>query len=237
VRGADRRGLPTYLCIQRSGFADQFGRPTYWAKSLANAWFDGASDGNSMSGNGCRDMRVTFNIRVAPLIYMRSIFFGEKDLCSPFEMRSVGAEKSSVLGAKVAIEENPMTSVEGTSISRPSASGPPPSTLNTSPRVEFAGKVLRALFLICLIIVTIRVALPQSEKLWTIYDEPGDLVRFGLGLGVCIWIAVHLFKWPTGGQAYQTWFYFGLAGVPFGILCAVFVWWNHVHTWWHQLVG
>ena len=130
-----------------------------------------------------------------------------------------------------------MTSVEGTSISRPSASGPPPSTLNTSPRVEFAGKVLRALFLICLIIVTIRVALPQSEKLWTIYDEPGDLVRFGLGLGVCIWIAVHLFKWPTGGQAYQTWFYFGLAGVPFGILCAVFVWWNHVHTWWHQLVG
>jgi hypothetical protein len=182
-------------------------------------------------------MRVTFNIRAAPLIYMRSIFFGEKDLYFLLKRRSVGAEKSSVLGAKIIIEKNPMTSVEGTSIPRPSASGPPASTLKTSPRAEFAGKVLRALFLICLIIVTIRVALPQSEKLWTIYDEPGDLVRFGLGLGVCIWIAVHLFKWPTGSEAYQTWFYFGLAGVPFGILCAVFVWWNHVHTWWHQLVG
>src|SRR5262249_7914672 len=136
-----------------------------------------------------RDMRVTLSIRVTPSIYMRPIFFGGKDLYSQLKRRSVGAEKLSVLGARIIIEENPLTSVEGPSISRPSASGPPPSTLKTSPRAEFAGKVLRALFLICLIIVTIRVALPQNEKLWTIYDEPGDLVRFGLGLGVCIWIA------------------------------------------------
>ena len=97
--------------------------------------------------------------------------------------------------------------------------------------------MLRAIFLICLIIVTLRVALPQSETIWTIYDEPGDVVRFSLGIGVCIWIAVHLFKWPTESQAYQTWFNFGLAGVPFGVLCAVFLWWNHLHTWWHLLHG
>jgi hypothetical protein len=128
-----------------------------------------------------------------------------------------------------------MTSIEGASITHPSASGPP--ALKTPSRIEFAGKVLRALFLICLIVVTIRVALPQNETVWTIYDEPGDLVRFGLGLGVCVWIAVHLFKWQPGSQAYQTWFHFGLAGVPFGLLCAAFLWWSHLHTWWHHLVG
>jgi hypothetical protein len=130
-----------------------------------------------------------------------------------------------------------MTSTEGAPITQPSGQRQPPDAAKTSLRIEFAGKVLRALFLIFLIIVTVRVALPQNEMLWTIYDEPGDLVRFGLGLGVCIWIAVHLFRWPAGDQANQTWFYFGLAGVPFGVLCAVFLWWNHLHTWWHHLVG
>jgi hypothetical protein len=170
-------------------------------------------------------------------LYALYIFRRERLIFPLLQEALSGRRKNAVLGAKITIEENPMTSVEGASISHPSASGPPPSALKTAPRVEFAGKVLRALFLICLIIVTIRVALPQNEKLWTIYDEPGDLVRFGLGLGVCIWIAVHLFKWPAGSQAYQTWFQFGLAGVPFGIVCAVFVWWNHLHIWWHQLFG
>ena len=120
--------------------------------------------------------------------------------------------------------------VEGASITHP-------STSEISLLAQFVGKLLRAIFLICLIIVTLRVALPQSETIWTIYDEPGDVVRFSLGIGVCIWIAVHLFKWPTESQAYQTWFNFGLAGVPFGVLCAVFLWWNHLHTWWHLLHG
>jgi hypothetical protein len=147
------------------------------------------------------------------------------------------ATRGALLGAKkrsgerkITIEENPMTSipVEGASITQPSTS---------SISAQFAGKVLRAIFLICLIIVTLRVALPQSETIWTIYDEPGDVVRFGLGLGVCVWIGVHLFKLPQGSQAFQTWLHFGLAGVPFGILCSVFLWWNHLHTWWHLLHG
>ena len=120
--------------------------------------------------------------------------------------------------------------VEGASITHP-------STSEISLRAQFVGKLLRAAFLILLIVVTLRVALPQSETIWTIYDDPGDLVRFGLGIGVCVWIGVHLFKWPTESQAYQTWLHFGLAGVPFGILCSVFLWSNHLHTWWHLLHG
>jgi hypothetical protein len=121
--------------------------------------------------------------------------------------------------------------VEGASITQQ------PNPSRVSPTAEFVGKVLRTIFLIGLIVVTLRVALPQSETIWTIYDEPGDLVRFGLGLGVCVWIAVHLFKLPKESEAFQTWFYFGLAGVPFILACAVFLWWHHLHTWWHLLHG
>jgi hypothetical protein len=121
--------------------------------------------------------------------------------------------------------------VEGASITQQ------PNPSRVSPPAEFVGKVLRTIFLIGLIVVTLRVALPQSETIWTVYDEPGDVVRLGLGLGVCIWIAVHLFKLPKEGEAFQTWFYFGLAGVPFILACAVFLWWHHLHTWWHLLHG
>jgi hypothetical protein len=141
----------------------------------------------------------------------------------------LGAE-IALSGAIIRIEENPMTSVEGGSAAQPNRS-------STAGRAQFFGKVFRAVFLIGLIIVTVGVALPQNETIWTMYDERGDLVRFCLGLGVCVWLAVHLFKLPKEGQAFQTWFNFGLAGVPFIIACAMFVWWNHLHTWWHLLRG
>ncbi|MGO9398470.1 MAG: hypothetical protein ACLP19_11600 [Xanthobacteraceae bacterium] len=118
--------------------------------------------------------------------------------------------------------------VEGASIAQP-------DTSRSSHRVYFAGMVLRAIFLICIIVVTARVALPQSESVWTVYDTPGDVVRLALGIGVCVWIGVHLFKLPKDTQAHQTWLYFGLAGVPFAAICAAAVWWNHLHTWWNYL--
>lgn len=125
-----------------------------------------------------------------------------------------------------------MTSIGGASITRKDAPSPDRST-----RTQFLGKLFRAIFLIGLIAVTLRVSLPQSETLWTIYDEPGDVVRFGLGLGVCLWLAVHLFKVPKESNAFQTWFYFGLAGVPFVIICAAFLWWHHLHIWWSYVHG
>src|ERR1700734_3901109 len=123
-----------------------------------------------------------------------------------------------------------MTSIEGASITRQDMPSP-----KSPADTRFIGKVFRTIFLIGLIAVTLRVALPQSETIWTIYDEPGDVVRFGLGLGVCVWIAVHLFKVPKEAEAFQTWFYFGLAGGPLVPLCAVFLWWHHLHTWWAYL--
>jgi hypothetical protein len=169
----------------------------------------------------------------AALLYALYIFRRER---LTLLLSALRAQATLGTGARIRIEENPMTSMEGASITRPGTSSPQ-NLSRMSARAQFLGKVFRTFFLIGLIVVTLRVALPQSETLWTIYDEPGDVVRFGLGVGVCVWLAVHLFKLPKESQAFQTWFHFGLAGVPFVIICAVFLWWNHLHMWWHALYG
>jgi len=72
--------------------------------------------------------------------------------------------------------------------------------------------------------LTVRVSLPQSETIWTAYETPADLIRFMLGLALCLWLGVQLFHGPTDAQGYRTWLYLGLAAVPFAIICLVAVW-------------
>lgn len=90
--------------------------------------------------------------------------------------------------------------------------------------LRVVGSVLRIAFIASLLAITVRVALPQSETIWTAYDTPGDLVRLALGFAVCLWIAVQLFRAPTDRDAYQTWVYFGLAAVPFALIFLVAIW-------------
>lgn len=98
----------------------------------------------------------------------------------------------------------------------------PQSDIPLSLRV--IGSVLRIVFIVSLLAITIRVALPQSETIWTVYDTPGDVVRLILGLAVCLWIAVQLFWAPKDREAYQTWVYFGLAAVPFALIFLAAIW-------------
>jgi hypothetical protein len=90
--------------------------------------------------------------------------------------------------------------------------------------VWFAGVAVRTLFLIVLTILTARVASPQIERLSSIYETPGDLVRVLMGAGVCAWFIVNLFILPKDAGAYRTWMYLGLAVIPLSVLCAVVVW-------------
>jgi hypothetical protein len=90
--------------------------------------------------------------------------------------------------------------------------------------VWFAGVAVRTLFLIVLTILTARVASPQIERLSSIYETPGDLVRVLMGVGVCSWFIVNLFILPKDAGAYRTWMYLGLAVIPLSVLCAVVVW-------------
>jgi hypothetical protein len=90
--------------------------------------------------------------------------------------------------------------------------------------VRIAGIILRALFIIILIAVTVRVASPQSETIWSAYETPGDLIRMALGLSVCLWLAVHVFILPKDPEAYRTWLYLGLAVLPLAVICAFVIW-------------
>jgi hypothetical protein len=92
------------------------------------------------------------------------------------------------------------------------------------PGLRIAGTTLRAVFIACLLVITVRVSLPQNETIWTAYDTPGDLVRMALGFAVCVWIAIQLFRTPKDAQGYRTFVYFGIAAVPLAILCIFAVW-------------
>jgi hypothetical protein len=75
------------------------------------------------------------------------------------------------------------------------------------PCLRITGGVLRALFIVSLLIVTMHVCMPQREHVWTAYASPADLIRMILGFVVCVWLATQLFNMPRDAQAYRTWFY------------------------------
>jgi hypothetical protein len=91
-------------------------------------------------------------------------------------------------------------------------------------RLWIGGFVVRALFLMVLIVLTARVASPQIERLSSLYETPDDLIRVGLGLAVCGWLVANIFILPKDADAYRTWLYLGVAVLPLSVLCAFVVW-------------
>jgi hypothetical protein len=90
--------------------------------------------------------------------------------------------------------------------------------------LRIAATVLRTIFIATLLALTVRVSMPQSETIWTAYETPADLIRFVLGLALCLWLGSQLLHGPSDAQGYRTWLYLGLAAVPFAIICLVAVW-------------
>jgi hypothetical protein len=90
--------------------------------------------------------------------------------------------------------------------------------------IWLGGVAVRTLFLLVLTVLTARVASPQIERLTSVYETPGDLVRVLMGVGVCAWFVVNLFILPKDAGAYRTWMYLGLALLPLSVLCAFVVW-------------
>lgn len=86
--------------------------------------------------------------------------------------------------------------------------------------------VLRTIFICALVLITLGVSLPQNETIWTIYDTPLDVVRMLLGLVVCVWLAVQLFKGPRDAHGYRTWIYLGIVAVPFALICLAYLWYG-----------
>jgi hypothetical protein len=105
-----------------------------------------------------------------------------------------------------------------------SLEGVNPTSSSFPVRLRFLAIALRTIFLVCLLLVTYRVSIPQSETFWTVYESPGDMVRLVLGLGVGIFILVHLVRLPRAPEAYQTWAYLGLVAAPFALVVAAVLW-------------
>jgi hypothetical protein len=90
--------------------------------------------------------------------------------------------------------------------------------------VWLGGLAVRTIFIAILIVVTARVANPQMEHIWSLWETPGDVVRVALGVAVCGWLLVHIFILPKDAAGYRTWLYLGLAILPLSVLCAVVIW-------------
>ena len=90
--------------------------------------------------------------------------------------------------------------------------------------VWFAGLAVRTIFIAILIVITARVASPQIEHIWAIWETPGDLARVAIGFAVCLWLAVHLFILPKDAGGYRTWLYLGVGILPLAVLCAFVIW-------------
>lgn len=92
------------------------------------------------------------------------------------------------------------------------------------PVSRVAATLLRTVFICLMIGVTLRVAMPQSETIWTAYDTLPDLIRLALGVVVSIFLVAQLFYGPKDANAYRTWLYLGLAAVPIALVLLVVVW-------------
>ena len=90
--------------------------------------------------------------------------------------------------------------------------------------IWIGGVAARSVFLVVLTVVTARVASPQVENLWSLFETPGDLIRVALGFAVCAWLVVNLFIVPKDADAYRTWMYLGIVLLPLSVLCAIVVW-------------
>ena len=86
------------------------------------------------------------------------------------------------------------------------------------------GTLVRTLFLLVLVVLTVRVASPQIERMSSLYETPGDLIRVGIGLAVCLWMIVHAFMLPKDPVDFRTWIYLGIVVLPLSLLCTIVVW-------------
>lgn len=87
-----------------------------------------------------------------------------------------------------------------------------------------AAMAFRDIFMLILLVVTVHVSTPQSERISTVYETPGDFVRLLLGMAVALWIVVHLFILPKDAGGYRTWLRIGPIAILFALICAYGTW-------------
>ncbi len=90
--------------------------------------------------------------------------------------------------------------------------------------LRIAATLLRTVFICILVAVTLRVAMPQNETVWSAYETPSDFVRLALGVVVSLWLVIQLFRGPDDAEGFRTWLYLGLAAIPIALICLFAIW-------------
>jgi hypothetical protein len=90
--------------------------------------------------------------------------------------------------------------------------------------LKIASILLRATFVVALVVVAARVSAPQVPGTgW--FDMPtGDIARVTLGALFCLCMLRQIFRFPKDAGAHRTWLYLGLALAPLSLICLVAVW-------------
>jgi hypothetical protein len=95
VCAADLAGLMIHLASKKAGLPTDLAGPAFSQNLSQMLGLAAFLLRTSCPTNGRRDESVIFSIWTLALIYMRSIFFDEKDLYSHYcKRRSVGAERT-----------------------------------------------------------------------------------------------------------------------------------------------
>jgi len=100
----------------------------------------------------------------------------------------------------------------------------PPPLPPLPQKLRLLAMVLRGLFMLTLAATIVHVSTPQSERLWFVYQTPGDFVRLTVGAAVALWMLIHAFRAPRDVAGYRAWLYIGSVGLPFALICAAGIW-------------
>jgi hypothetical protein len=90
--------------------------------------------------------------------------------------------------------------------------------------LRMAAISLRTILIALLVIMILHLSLPADSTVSAALESPTDLALIFLGLVASAWIALQIFIMPKDADAYRTWFYLGLAAVPFLLICMIGIW-------------
>ena len=87
--------------------------------------------------------------------------------------------------------------------------------------LKVASVVLRAIFIVALVIVTARVSVPPIPDAGWGNMPTGDIARVTIGAVFALCMLRQLFRFPRDPGAHRTWLYLGLALAPLSLICLV----------------
>jgi hypothetical protein len=86
---------------------------------------------------------------------------------------------------------------------------------------KIAGTLFRSIFLVAIAIITAWISLPDSLSAAALaHFSAADFVRAAVGVAICAFMAIELFRRPKDDHGYKAWVYIGLALMAVSVFVA-----------------